>query len=208
MLDFDLSQDTHDAAQRVGRARALLQRGIRQVAIVRATSAAIAHAPSIDDCASVIERARDALSRFEHTAEHYRTLTGADLFEDALQLTGELPAPSNWQEAALAQLLLCAATRVDLERQREHPSQPAGTHGEPNLYAGAELAGTLEHMSAARAALLEAGALSAEGSRVQYAGSTGWLRVALGTLSDDEVTREAYRREVERAIAPGLGLPH
>lgn len=195
MLDFDTSPQPHAMEHRVGRARALLRRGVRQLAILRATSAAITHAPTIDDCACAIERARDALSQFEHTAERYRALTAADLLTDSQQLSGELPTPSNWQDAALAQLLLCAATRVELEADRAAVAQTAGA-----LASHAELAATLEHMSAARAALIEAGAFTAAGSAMLYTGSTGWLRVALGTLGDDDASRSAYRREVERAL--------
>jgi hypothetical protein len=208
MLDLDSLPEAQSVETRVQSARALLLRGVRQAAILRATSAAITHAPTLDDCASAIERARDALSQFEETSERYCALTSGELLADTQQVSAGRPVPRNWQEAVLAQWLLCAATRVELEREREQAQPPGETENTQSVQTRAELASTLEHMSAARAALQESGAFSPEGRASLLDGSSEWLKLALATLADDEA-RATYQRVLNSAVAPDLGLlPH
>jgi len=189
-----------EAEARVPRSRALLRLGVRQVAVLRATSASIACAPTIDDCAGCIERARDQLLQLERTAVQYMEHTQASLLADAEQVLGELPALGSWVEAMLAQLLLSLATQVELEHAREQ-----GTCESPAL---AVLASATEHVHAARAALHEAGALHTNPRRTSDAATAHWLTIALGTL-EDESTRAAYRRALERASqSTGIDLTH
>lgn len=180
-------------------ATTLLHRGMRQLAILRVTSSAITHAPTLDDCAIAIERARELLSEFERAAESYHRLTAGDLLEDAAELCGELPTPQSWQESAIALLLLCLATQVELEIEREQRGQLAPCSA---------LASTVDHLRAAHAALDESGAFPAGAAHSLMSGQVGhWLHVALGTLHG-EATRKAYRGEVERTLARRVALPH
>ncbi|MEY4577872.1 MAG: hypothetical protein RL701_2575, partial [Pseudomonadota bacterium] len=50
-----------DSEGRLQLARTLLRRGVRQIGVLRATSAGIAQAPTIDERAGSLERAREGL---------------------------------------------------------------------------------------------------------------------------------------------------
>jgi hypothetical protein len=192
----DLDSDARDRL-----ARTLLRRGARQLGVLRATGAAIASAPSMDDCAGSIERAREELLHLEHAAELYAEATGADLLLDAECLIGELPSPSGWLEAVLAQLMLCLAAQVELETASD-------VHLDLEPSARKALARETEHVNAARAALHEARAFSSEMREHLRESTARWLPVALGTLEDD-LTRERYTRELERTALPiQLHLSH
>ena len=141
--DRSANHNTHELAQN------LLRRAVRQLALLRVSAAGIAHAPTLDDRLSAIERARERLLQLERAADRYATLTGADLVCDAEQLLGALEAPSSWLEASLAQLLLCLAACIELESPQLAEHLPDA------------LAYETEHMHAARAALHELGALDA-----------------------------------------------
>ncbi|MET0389281.1 MAG: hypothetical protein ABW321_25130 [Polyangiales bacterium] len=187
-----------DARQRL--AQILLRRGVRQLGVLRATSAGIARAPTIDDCAGSIERAREELLHLERAADLYAEVTGADLLVDAEQTIGELPHPESWVEALLAQLMLCLAARVELESATEFQVEL-----EPNTRR--MLARRAEQVNAARAALHEARA-TCELRDALHAGTTRWLTVVLGTLEDDG-TRQRYTRELERTVEPiSVALRH
>ncbi|MEY4577743.1 MAG: hypothetical protein RL701_2446, partial [Pseudomonadota bacterium] len=167
----------------------LLRRGVRQIGVLRATSAGIAQAPTIDERAGSLERAREGLLQLEQAAELYADATGADLLADAERLIGAVPTPASWVESALAQLLLCLAAQVELE-----------TSLEPN--ARRALARETEHVNAARAALYEAKAFSSElRDSVRAGSSTPWLNMALDTLEDDN-TRQHFTRALELIVEP------
>jgi hypothetical protein len=180
-------------------AQTLLRRGVRQIGVLRATSAAIAQAPTIDERAGSLERAREKLLQLERAAELYAQTTGADLLADAEKLIGELPSPTSWLEAAVAQLLLCLAAQVELETARERSQE---TH------APEALARETEHVNAARAALQEAHAYSDELREAVHACTTRWLAMALGTLEDD-ATRQQYTQALAQfALPSGPTAPH
>jgi hypothetical protein len=190
-----------DADARDRLARTLLRRGARQLGVLRATGAAIASAPTLDDCAGSIERAREELLHLERAAELYGEATGTDLLTDAEALLGELPNPSSWLEAVLAQLMLCLAAQVELETASD-----VQVELEPS--ARQTLARETEHVNAARAALHEVDAFSTELRDGLRVGTARWLPVALSTLEDD-LTRARYTRELERTVEPiPLRMPH
>jgi hypothetical protein len=164
--------------------------------VLRATSASIACAPTLDDSAGSIERTREALLALEHWAEPYQAHTGVSLLEDAERLLGELPTPSGWVDATRAQLLLCLATQVELSHAREQ--------GDDDPHALAALARATEHVHAARAALQEAGACRQPLHTDLDASSARWLTVALGTLPDERA-RAAYAQALEQTSS---GLAH
>jgi hypothetical protein len=165
---------------------------------LRATSAAIAQAPTIDERAGSLERAREKLLQLERAAELYAQTTGADLLADAEKLIGELPSPSTWLESAVAQLLLCLAAQVELETARECSFE----------HTADVLAREAEHVNAARAALQEAQGCSEELREAVHACTTRWLSMALGTLADD-ATRQHYTRALAQFALPSLpGAPH
>ena len=100
--------------------------------------------------------------------------------------------------AVLASVLVLA---VWLLRPGESLAHEVVTHvqGEPNSWFAAE------HVSAARAALREAGATHATNA-TQHAATAQWLTLALGTL-DSELSRERYTRALERSALP-IALAH
>ncbi len=180
-------------------ARALRRHAVRQVATLKASGAALAHAPTLDDRIGALERAKEELSHLEQASEVYREISGADLLKDAETTAAELPVPASWVEASVAQLVLCLAARVDLDQHRE-VTQPF------RLLADKAMAEETEHVSAARAALAElcthrAGTAEVAGDFVKR-----WMPVALDSLDEPE-TREAYLGALEReAEAIGIKL--
>ncbi len=168
----------------------LRRHAMRQVATLKASGAALAHAPTFDDRASAVERAREELAHLEEASELYRELSGQDLLKDAEATVAALPIPSSWVEASVAQLVLCLAARVDLDRQNE--VVPA-----LQKLRDSSRAHEAEHVSAARAALSEACAGSVEHAREASEYIERWLPVALDSLEAQE-TKQAYLDELAR----------
>jgi 1,2-phenylacetyl-CoA epoxidase catalytic subunit len=172
-------------------ARALRRHAVRQVATLKASGAALAHAPTLDERASAVERAREELLHLEQASEVYRELSsGADLLQDAEQVAAQLPVPSSWAEASVAQLVLCLAARVDLDQHR-HLAEPFKKLTERAL------AEETEHVHAARAALIELRASAGLGKGELDALLARWLPVALDSL-DEAPTRELYLGALSR----------
>lgn len=169
-------------------AQTIRRHAMRQVATLKASGAALAHAPTLDDRASAVERAREELAHLEEASELYRELSGKDLLKDAEDAAATLPIPSSWVEASVAQLVLCLAARVDLERQNEV---------EPALQRLTERsrASETEHVAAARAALSELCAASEAQAREAAEYIERWLPVALDSLEAQE-TKQAYLDEL------------
>lgn len=196
MLFRDARFDREDSGQdQVALARALLRRAARSAALLRATSAGLAYAPTLDERLCSIERARERLLQFERAAAQYAELTGADLLSDAEPLLGGLPLPSSWPEAALAQLLLALAGRVELE---SHPGA-AGSR--------VALACETEHANAARAALDELSPSDLPPRELSQAFVRRWIRVAYASLESER--REQYAQALASVIEPmGIQLAH
>jgi 1,2-phenylacetyl-CoA epoxidase catalytic subunit len=171
-------------------AQTIRRHAMRQVATLKASGAALAHAPTLDDRASAVERAREELAHLEEASELYRELSGKDLLKDAEGAAATLPIPSSWMEASVAQLVLCLAARVDLERQ---------TQVEPALQklTDRSRAHETEHVAAARSALSELCSASAAQAREATEYIERWLPVALDSLDAHE-TKQAYLAELER----------
>ena len=178
-------------------AEALRRHAVRQVATLKASGAALAHAPSLDDRVGAIERAKEELAHLEQASEVYRELSGADLLGDAEQVAAKLPIPGSWLEASVAQLVLCLAARVDFARFVEVATPLRGV---------TELAMVeeAEHVSAARAALDELCAGSPQTAEVATEYMARWLPVALDSL-ETGAPRSAYLKELETEVR-GLGL--
>lgn len=180
-------------------ARALRRHAVRQVATLKASGAALAHAPTLDDRIGAIERAKEELEHLEQASEVYRELSGADLLQDAESVAAKLPVPESWVEASVAQLVLCLAARVDLSRHRELPSpfrKPAER----------ALAEETEHVSAACAALAELCAKTPASAQEAAGYVERWVPVALDSL-DEDGAREVYLTELaQEASEIGLSL--
>lgn len=176
-------------------ARTLQRRALRQSATLRAASAAIAHAPTLDDCAASIQRAREELEHLEHSVECYRDLTGLDLTRELERETSGLLVPTSWVEASVAQLVLCLAARIDASHQL--------STRRPKRRLIREIAEESEHVNAARAALFERdeGQPGHLGALLRLA--TCWAEVALATLQPelDHAFRDALAHELT-----GLGV--
>jgi hypothetical protein len=168
---------------------ALRSDAIRQTATLRAASVAIAHAPTIDDCAAAIERAREALEQLERSMALYEELHAADLSTEIEPWTATLPVPDSWLDAVVGQLVLGLAERVELLRR----SSSTGSSHRSNC----DVAAHTEHVEAARAALRE---LSASRTEARISSSLlRWLPVALATL--DEATQLVYLAALRRDAA-------
>ncbi len=179
-------------------AQALRRHAVRQVATLKASGAALAHAPTLDDRIGAIERAKEELQHLEQASEVYRELSGGDLLKDAESQAAKLPVPESWVEASVAQLVLCLAARVDLSRHAELPRPFRQT-------AARALAEETEHVSAACAALAELCAQSKATAQDASGFVQRWLPVALESLEEDG-TREAYLSELAQE-AEEIGLP-
>jgi hypothetical protein len=173
----------------------LWRRALRQSATLKAVSAAMAHAPTLDDCAASIERAKQELEHLECSVELYRELCGGDLSDEIAGAAAALPAPESWLEAAVAQLVLCVAS--PLEAQAEVSA--AGTRRARVR----QLAEETEHVDAARAALSEVCATAPASFAAISKLVSRWLNVALETL--DSSARAAYLEGLRREISR-LGL--
>lgn len=185
-------------AARPALAEALRRHAVRQVATLKASGAALAHAPTLDDRIGAIERAKEELQHLEQASEVYRELSGGDLLQDAESAAAKLPIPESWVEASVAQLVLCLAARVDLSRHREVPRPFRAT-------AERALADETEHVSAACAALAELCAQSPAMAQNASGFVQRWLPVALESL-DEDGAREAYLSELAHE-AEEIGLP-
>lgn len=175
----------------------LLRRAVRQVALLRAASAGLAHAPTLDDRIGIAERVREDLMQLERTAHAYADLTNANLLTDAERCVADLSFPASWFEASIAQLLLCLAAQLEL-REQPRLAEPLEAS---ERYA---LAGATEHLHAARAALYELDGTSPEARTLADQLIARWLRLALATLEDGGV-RERYLRALAQELAP-LGV--
>ncbi len=175
----------------------LLRRGVRQAASLRAASAAIAHAPTVDDCAAAIERAREELAHLERTADLYTEFAGRDLTREIEPQIRELPVPASWLEANIAQLVLCLASRIE--------GRKACATKEATVDSVRRAAEESEHVDAARAALRECCGSACGERRPVPACVAAWLRLALEGLGEDEQAAylDALRRDV---FSLGLAL--
>ncbi|MGK3995728.1 hypothetical protein [Sorangium sp. So ce1024] len=170
----------------------LRRHAVRQLAALHVCGAALAHAPSLDERASAIERAREELERLESGSELYRELLGRELLDEAAPEAAKVPIPSSWIDAAAAQLALSLAARIELGRDQ--------TLAAPFAYLSLRaLAEQTEHVNAARAALCDLCDTSqaAADSASQCLGR--WLLVALDLLDAGD-TRRAYLAQIEREI--------
>jgi len=181
-------------------AEALRRHAVRQVATLKASGAALAHAPTLDDRVGAIERAKEELAHLEQASEVYRELSGADLLKDAEQVAAQLPVPSSWIEASVAQLVLCLAARVDLEQFSEAAKPLRGVTQRA-------IVEETEHVNAARAALLELCANSPNTAAAATGYMARWVPVALDSLEPND-SRSTYLKELEKeAGAIGVPLP-
>jgi hypothetical protein len=151
--------------------RSLESAALRQTATLRAASAAVAHAPTLDDCAAAVERMREELEYLEDSSDLYRELFDAELTEQVASATAKLPRLDSWLEACIAQLVLCLASQLEA-------TQRLAEDGSESLLR--RLAQENEHVDAARAALREHCAQADDGSA--SAALECWLPVAFETL--------------------------
>lgn len=180
-------------------AQALRRHAVRQLATLKASGAALAHAPTLDDRIGAIERAKEEFQHLELATEIYRELSGTDLLLHAEPAAARLPVPASWVEASVAQLVLCLAARLDLSRHRDVP---------PPFRAPVQraLADETEHVAAACAALTELCAESPGTADDASAYVERWLPVALESLGEDG-SRESYLAELEQEVGDiGLAL--
>jgi hypothetical protein len=194
MLNGASSPPSLQSGDRLTLARCLLRRAARQVALLRAASASLALAPTLDDRIGAVERAREDLLQLERAAQIYLDLTDSNLLTEAEQWVAGLSVPTTWFEASIAQLLLCLAARIELEEPQPHWEPLA-----PSL--SCALACETEHLHAARAALAELNNKNEQGREFANQLTMRWLRVALGTLDQDAV-RKRYLHAVAQELAP------
>jgi hypothetical protein len=192
MPTFSSSKDD----SRTALARSLHHAALRQTATLRAASAAVTHAPTLDDCAAAVDRLREELAYLEDSANVYRELFDAELTERIAPAVAQLSLPVSWLDASIAQLVLCLASQVEVTHQL------AGTAATGSIDTLLRRLGQeREHVDAARAALAELCAEAQDGSA--RASLARWLPVALETL--DVVVRPAYLEALRRDTA-GLGI--
>lgn len=160
------SRDNCSASHAPELTRKLLRSGLRLCAQLRVNAVGLGLGPTLDDRVGAVERARERLLQLEHTAEHYAELSGADLLGDCELLLGSFEPPRSWPEAALAQLLLCLAARVELQ----------------GATASDAYACEAEHLNAARAALAELGTLEVPLHDLLRDSLPRWLTIACATL--------------------------
>jgi hypothetical protein len=172
--------------------RSLECAALRQTATLRAASAAVAHAPTLDDCAAAVERMREELEYLEDSSDLYRELFDAELTEQVASATAKLPRLDSWLEACIAQLVLCLASQLEA-------TQRLAEDGSDSVLR--RLAQENEHVDAARAALRERCAQADDGSAA--AALERWLPVALETL--DLSMRLNYLDALRRDTVP-LGI--
>ena len=194
MLNCASSLPSIDSADRLTLARSLLRRAVRHVVLLRAASVSLAHAPTLDDRIGVVERVRENLLQFEQAAFVYSDLIDSDLLTDAERLVAQLTFPSTWLEATIAQLLLCLATRVEVDAQPQLLA-PLGAS------ARNALACETEHLHAARAALRELDGTTGAVRDLANRLIMRWQRVALGTL-EEETVRARYLHMLAQELAP------
>lgn len=160
------------------RFQAVLQR-----ANLQAASVAIAHAPSADDCAAAIERARQHLEHLEYSLDLYRERFGGELAQEIALAAASLPTPTGWLEANVAQLVLSQASQAEARGWLE-PQRPSRTLLR-------QLAESAEHVVAARAALRDLCASEPElASQIPLLAGR-WLGGALASLNP--ATQDACR---------------
>lgn len=171
----------------------LRRRALRQHTTLKVVSAAIAHAPTLDECAASVERARQQLEHLECSVERFRELSGGDLMDELSTALVEQPRPESWLEATVAQLVLCVAS---WHESRE----PLARVARIDDALARELAEEAEYVDAARAALRELCRATPTGRMVVSKLVSRWLLVALETL-ERSARRDylaALRREIER----------
>ncbi|HEY6877018.1 MAG TPA: hypothetical protein VI299_03325 [Polyangiales bacterium] len=179
---------------REARAYALQRSAIRQTATLRAACAAVSYAPTLDDCAAAIERARDELEHLERSAEEYRELHDAELTDAIADQVAQLPLPTSWFEAALAQLVLCLAARIEATSDMDGPVAASALR----------VVRECEHVDAARAAVRELRV--SHPRQVPAERVDRWLQIALDSLSDEH--RATYLAALlGDASALGVELP-
>jgi len=158
-------------------------RGMLHTATLRVAGSAIVHAPTLDDCAAVLERAREDLEDLEDTVELFRELTGRDL---AVELSGagaSMPSPESWLEVTVAQLVLCVAAQMEAHSSLGY------------------LARKTEHVAAARSTLRDLWACSPGLLEPLPELLSRWVGVACSALDDSSRLRyfDALRRELHSA---------
>jgi hypothetical protein len=182
-------------------AASLLRQVLRGLAALRAASAGLAYAPSLDERAATLERAREELIELERCAAFYEDATGKDLLADAERMLAGLPVPKSWLDACLGRLLLCLAARVELA---ERAAKSVTLDPSVTL----ELAREAEHVNAARAALLELGTERSPRRALTNEFLTRWLDVALLSLNDAKL-RAQYRTALHSELEPlGVDIPN
>ena len=178
-------------------AAVMLRRGVSRVAALRAASAGLARAPSLDERAATLERAQHELLELEYCAVAYEHATGKDLLAEAERALIDVPLPDSWLEVCLARLLMCLAARTELEfRATERAS-----HGSELLVS---LAHEVEHVNAARAALQEIADLARRMRELAAEFMPRWLDLASASFADADV-KAHYLAALQREL-DGLGL--
>ncbi len=196
---LDITPEMLDSSTRRTLTTSLLRCGSLLLQTLDVASMAVIQAPTLDDRAGALERARELLLQLEHAAALYRDLCGADLLQHAKRLTAHTTLPASWLEVAIAQLLLGYAAHFALLHQLQLTRVPS----EATRFA---LACQAEHCSAARAALDELHASSATGRANVRTSMDYWLSVSLAALDEGEIRRR-YLIELER-VTRDLGLAH
>ncbi len=179
---------------RAALARALHCAALRQTATLRAACAAVTHAPTLDDCAAAVDRMREELDHLEDSADLYRELFEAELTEQIAQASAQLPQPTSWLDASVAQLVLCLASQLEAS----HRLKTTRSVDRQQLR---RLAQESEHVDAARAAL--AGLRTPMHADAIQAAFARWLPLAFATLEED--VHPAYREALRRDVA-ALGV--
>ena len=156
-------------------------RALLHMLTLRVVGSGLPHAPTLDDSALLIERAREELEGLEATIEAYQCVQGVDL-SDALRDAAALaPVPGSWLEVVVAQLVLGVAALLQ-------------SHGSV-----ADRAHKAENVAAARSALRDLRAVSPAAFDGMSALLTRWLDVACGALDDWD--RSACLAALQRELA-------
>ena len=199
MLDTIIAPESLDPSLRSALRTSLLHSGALLLQALHVASTAVVHAPTLDDRAGTLERARELLLQLEYAAALYRDLSDADLLQHAQRMLPNVNLPGSWLEVASAQLVLALAAHAALE----HQLPLAGVPSEGARFA---LACLTEHCHAARAALDELD-VSSPSQRAALRGSLDrWLSVISGVFGESEL-RSNCLHEFDR-VTRDLGLAH
>jgi hypothetical protein len=199
MLDSIIASESLDPSLRGALRTSVLRSGALLLQALHVASTAVVHAPTLDDRAGTLERARELLLQLEYASTLYRDLADADLLQQAKRLLPDVPLPGSWLEVASAQLVLALSAHAALE----HQLPLAGVPSEAARFA---LACQTEHCHAARAALDELDVTSASERAALRSSLDRWLSVISVVLGESELRGNCVH-ELDR-VTRDLGLAH